>query len=409
MKRRFGFLLVVALAVVALSATAVLAAPKVVKIGFLNPLSGKDADAGQQDLNAARLAVDDINKAGGIKSLGGAKVELVVADTTSDPKQATSVAERLFSAGGLAGAVGTGISGLTMPIQPLAERHRIPILTNSINDNITSQGYSFTFQVTPKGSQFGHTQVEFFKYLTSKFGLKAKKAAIVYEDSGYGVSTAKGVKDIAEGAGLDVVMYESYPHGFTDAGPLVTKIKSSGATIVFPVAYTTDAILIINTMKSMRFSPMIIGGGAGFLWPAFGEALGENVNGFVSVASWNWDSKNIAGNPQMADVPKRYEQRFKTFMTEHAGPTYTAVRLIAEAVNQAKSADPLKVREALSKMDFKKGSYGQLMQPGGVKFDANGWNSGVHPVMIQWQGGKPRTVFPEADASSPVDFKALTE
>lgn len=408
MKRSVCSLLVVCLTLVALSA-ATLAAPKVVKIGFLNPLSGKDADAGQQDLNAAQLAVDDINKAGGIKSLGGAKVELVVADTTSDPKQATSVAERLFSGGGLAGVVGTGISGLTMPIQPIAERYRTPMITNSINDKITDQGYSFTFQIAPKGSQFGHTQVEFFQYLASKFGLKAKKAAIVYEDSGYGVSTAKGVREIAEGAGLEVVMYESYPHGFTDAGPLVTKIKASGATIVFPVAYTTDAILIINTMKSMKYSPLIIGGGAGFLWPAFGEALGENVNGFVSVASWNWDSKNIATNPQMADVPKRYEQRFKSFMTEHAGPTYTGVRLIAEAVNQAKSADPLKVREALSKMEFKKGSYGQLMQPGQVDFDAKGWNSGVHPVMIQWQGGKPRTVFPESDASSPVDFKALTE
>ncbi|MGE5553070.1 MAG: ABC transporter substrate-binding protein [Betaproteobacteria bacterium] len=409
MKHRFGFLLVVVLTLVALSGVAALAAPKVVKIGFLNPLSGKDADAGQQDLNAAQLAVDDINKAGGIKSLGGAKVELVVADTTSDPKQATSVAERLFSAGGLAGAVGTGISGLTMPIQPIAEKYRIPMVTNSINDKITSQGYAFTFQVTPKGSQFGHTQVEFFKYLGSKFGLKAKKAAIVYEDSGYGVSTAKGVKEIAEGAGLEVVLYESYPHGFTDAGPLVTKIKASGAQIVFPVAYTTDAILIINTMKSMKYNPFIIGGGAGFLWPAFGEALGDNVNGFVSVASWNWDSKNITRNPQMADVPKRYEQRFKTFMTEHAGPTYTAVRLIAEAVNQAKSADPLKVRDALSKMDFTKGSYGQLMQPGSVDFDNNGWNSGVHPVMIQWQDGKPRTVFPEADASRPVDYKAITD
>lgn len=409
MKKGFFFFLVAVLVLLTYGTIAGLTAPKVVKIGFLNPLSGNNADAGQQDLNAAQLAVDDINKAGGIKSLGGAKVELVVADTTSDPKQATSTTERLFSSGGIAGAVGTGISGLTMPIQPIAEKYRIPIITNSINDKITSQGYAFTFEVTPKGSQFGHTQVEFFQYLVKKFGLKSKKAAIVYEDSGYGVSTAKGTKELAESAGLEVVLYESYPHGFTDAGPLVTKIKASKAQLVFPVAYTTDAVLIINTMRSMKYMPFIIGGGGGFLWPAFGEAMGENVDGFVSVASWNWDSYNITSNPEMAAVTKRYAERFKTFMTEHAGPTYAAVRLIAEAVNEAKSADPLKVRDALSKIDFRKGSFGQLMQPGSVKFDANGWNSEVHPVIVQWQNGNPRTVFPEADASTLVNFKEFVE
>jgi len=68
-----------------------------VKIAFMNPLSGSNVDAGKQDLNAAELAVEDINAAGGIKSLGGAKIKLVVVDTTSDPKQAASVAERTLS------------------------------------------------------------------------------------------------------------------------------------------------------------------------------------------------------------------------------------------------------------------------------------------------------------------------
>ena len=396
-------MLVVALSMVALTGSA---APNVVKIAFLNPLSGSNADAGQQDYNAAILAVEDINNAGGIKSLGGAKVELVIGDTTSDPKQAASVAERIFSRGGVAGAVGTGISGLTMPIQPIAEKYRIPIITNSINDAITSQGYKFTFQLTPKGSQFGHTQVEFFKYLVDRFNVKSRRAAIVYENSGYGVSTAKGIKEIAETAGLEVAMYESYPHGFTDASPLVTKIKNSRATVLFPIAYTTDATLIINAMKSMNVNPLIIGGGAGFLWPAFGEALGDNVNGFVSVASWNWDSKCISSKPELADVPRRYEEKFKSFMTEHAGPTYIAVRLIAEAVDIAASADPVQVQAELRSMDLSTG-FAAMMQPGGVKFDVNGWNSGVHPVIIQWQDGKPRTVFPEKDASRPVMFKEI--
>jgi branched-chain amino acid transport system substrate-binding protein len=193
------------------------------------------------------------------------------------------------------------------------------------------------------------------------------------------------------------VLFEAYPHGFTDASSLVTKIKASKAQALFPVAYTTDAKLIINTMKQMNVSPVIIGGGAGFLWPAFSAEMGSAVNGFVSVASWNWDSKNISSVPERASITERYEKKFNTYMTEHAGPSYVIIRMIAEAVEQAKSTDPEKLRAALASFNDS-GMVGGLMQPGVTKIDATGWNSQVHPVMIQWQDDKPRTIFPEIDA-----------
>jgi len=124
--------------------------------------------------------------------------------------------------------------------------------------------------------------------------------------------------------------------------------------------------------------------------------MGPAVNGFVSVASWNWDSKSISTVPELASITQRYEQKFGSFMTEHAGPTYTAVRMLAEAIETAKSADPQKVRDALAVMDNDK--IGGFMQPGRVKIDGTGWNGAVHPVMIQWQDGKPRTVFPAEDS-----------
>jgi branched-chain amino acid transport system substrate-binding protein len=238
--------------------------------------------------------------------------------------------------------------------------------------------------------------VEFLQTLNDKYKLGIKDVAVVYENSGYGVSTAGGIKDIAAKAGLNLVLYEAYPHGFTDASSLVTKIKASKARALFPIAYTTDAKLIINTMKQMNVNPIIIGGGAGFLWPAFGVEMGPAVNGFVSVASWNWDSKSIASVPDLAAITQRYEKKYGGFMTEHAGPSYLAVRMIAQAVEQAKSADPVKVRDVLA--SFNDSQIGGFMQPGNVKIDANGWNAAVHPVMIQWQDGKPRTIFPEPDA-----------
>jgi branched-chain amino acid transport system substrate-binding protein len=370
---------------------------KEVRIAFMDCLSGSNADAGIQDLNAAQLAVDDINAAGGIKALGGAKIKLVVVDMTSDPKNAASTAERTFSTEKVVAAKCPGISGVALPMLPIAEKAQVPVICNSINDQISGQGYKYTFQIAPHGSQFGATQVEFLKWLNDKYKLGIKDVAVVYENSGYGVSTAGGVKDFVTKGGFNLVLYEAYPHGFTDASSLVTKVKASKAQALFPVAYTTDAKLIISTMNQMNVHPVIVGGGAGFIWPAFFTEMGAGANGFVSVASWNWDSKNISSNPERAAITDRYLKKYGTFMTEHAGPSYVAIRMFAEAMEQTKSSDSKKIRDYLATFNDN-GTVGGMMQPGVIKIDGTGFNGVVHPIMIQWQDNQPRTIYPEGDA-----------
>ena len=370
---------------------------KEIRIAFMDCLSGSNADAGIQDLNGAQLAVDDLNAAGGIKSLGGAKIKLVVVDMTSDPKNAASTAERTFSTEKVVAGKCPGISGVALPMLPIAEKAQIPVICNSINDQISGQGYKYTFQIAPHGSQFGNTQVQFLKWLNDKYKLGIKDVAVVYENSGYGVSTAGGVKDFVTKGGFNLVLYEAYPHGFTDASSLVTKVKASKAQALFPVAYTTDAKLIISTMNQMNVHPVIVGGGAGFIWPSFFTEMGEKANGFSSVGSWNWDSKNMSTDPAAASVAARYEKRFGVFMGEHAGPSYVAIRMFAEAMEQTKSSDSKKIRDYLATFNDS-GAIGHLIQPGSIKIDGTGWNGNVHPVMIQWQDNQPRTIYPEGDA-----------
>jgi branched-chain amino acid transport system substrate-binding protein len=371
---------------------------KEIKIAEMDPLSGSNADAGIQDLNGAQLAVDDINAAGGIKALGGAKLKLVAVDMTSDPKNAASTAERVFSTEKVVAAKCPGISGIALPMLPIAEKAQIPVICNSINDQITGQGYKYTFQIAPHGSQFGNTQVQFLKWLSDKYKLGIKDIAVVYENSGYGVSTAGGVKDFVTQGGFNLVLYESYPHGFTDASSLVTKVKASKAQALFPVAYTTDAKLIISTMNQMNVHPVVIGGGAGFIWPAFFTEMGAAANGFVSVGSWNWDSKAMSSNPALAAVTERYQKRFGAFMGEHAGPSYVAIRMFADAMEKTKSSDSKKIRDYLATYNDS-GLVGGMMQPGTIKIDSTGFNAVVHPIMIQWQDNQPRTIYPEVDAS----------
>lgn len=370
----------------------------VVKIAFFNPTTGANADAGKHDLDAANLAVKHINEQGGIKSLGGAKVELIVADTTSDATQAPQIVERILSTNSdIVGAVGTGFSALTLPILPVTEKYEVPIVTNSINDDITKKGYEFVFEHVPKGSSFGQQQVDFIKYLKSEEGLEINKVAIIYENSAYGQATASGSLDIAEGAGLEVVMNEPFPPNMSDASSLVTSLKNSGADAIMPVAYSQDAKLIVNTMETMQYNPIIIGGGAGFLWPVLGDELGEKATGMISVASWNWDSKNISDNPELLAITQDFEESYGYFMTEHAGPTYNAVWIIKEGLEKCGQADSVAVRDAIRELTFEN-SPAALMQPGIIEWDATGWNKNVHAVMIQWQDGKPRTIYPREDS-----------
>ncbi|MCM3113769.1 ABC transporter substrate-binding protein [Neobacillus sp. MER 74] len=372
---------------------------KEVVVGVLYPTSGSLARLGGAALKAVELAVDDINAAGGIKSLGGAKIKLEAVDPGEKPESAKSATERLIQNKKVSALTGDYSSSLSLVTSEVAERAKIPFVTASVADNLTSRGMKYLFQVSPKGSMFGETQVKFAKeYLVGKLG-KKPKVAIVFEETSYGTSTSEGLKKTAEDLGLEVTLFEPYQANFADASPLVNKIKSSGAEILFPVSYLQDAILIQKTIKQFGVDITTVGGGAGYLMPEFYKELGEDGEGVVSVASWNRDI-NKKG---VEDIDKRYMEKNGEFITEHSGEAYSAMWAIAHAIEKAGSSDPEKIKEALSKLNLEEGAPGNIMPGGNIQMDKTGWNKNVHPVIIQWQDTKPVTIYPKEDAK--VEYK----
>jgi branched-chain amino acid transport system substrate-binding protein len=365
------------------------AAAKDVNIGVLYPTSGSQARFGQMCLNAVKLAVDDVNARGGIKSMGGAKINPVIADIQSDPGVTRNQSERLMATGSLAAVTGCYVSTYTLVATEVAERYKIPFVTGSIADKLTDRGFKFTFQVSPKASMFGEMQMDF----AAKLAGKGKRAAVAYEDTDYGTSTSKGVIDGARKVGLEIVMAEPYTAKFTDATPLVNKLKAAKPDLFFPVSYITDALLILRTMKQLEVNAGIIAGGAGYLIPDFTKDLGKDANYVFSAASWN----NDIACAEVAPIASAYEKRYGEFLMEHAGEAYVMVWVLADALERAASTDPLKVREALAKTNLTAGP-GSVMPGCRVEFDDKGWNKQVHPVMVQWQNGQLRTVAPAADA-----------
>ncbi len=387
---------------ISLCPTSTARAKEEVKIALFVILSGSGADLGEQSKAGAVMAMEDVNKAGGIKALGGAELKLVIADVTTTYSKGPNVTERTFSTNKVAGAIGYGYSGMTLTCLPTIEKAKIPLITSSIADNITTQGYKYIFEICAKGTHFGQTQVRFAGFLRDKYGLQVKKVGFLYENTAYGTSTSEGLKETCIKEGFtDIALFQPYDKDIADAGPLVTKIKASGADVIFPVSYTPDAQLLVSTMKAMKVNPLVIGGGAGFCWPPIEQAIGSKVNGIFSVGSWSWDTKNIFDVPERKAVVEAYQKRFKTYMPEQAGEHYAMVWLLKEAIEKAGSADPQKVRDALAQHEFGASMDG-MMQPGKIKFDDAGWNKYTYPTMVQWQDNTVRTVYPEEVATAKV-------
>jgi len=361
-----------------------------VNIGALYPVTGSMAQIGQGCVNAAKLAAEMINDAGGIKSLGGAKLNLIVSDVQSDTTVTRTETDRLISGNKLSAIHGCFASALTLIASEVAERAKVPLLTGSSTDQL-NKGRHYTFTPFARASQFAQAQLQMSKLVSDK-----PKVAVIFENTAFGTSTSNGLREQAPGEGVEIVMFEPYSAGFADAGPLINKVKASGADMLFSVSYLNDLVLIVKTIKQTGLKIALNGGSGGFVIPDFYKNVGALAEGLLGVAHWNHDSD---ANAQK--VNEEYKKRYGEFLFEYAGGLVAQTFMIADALERAASTDPQKVRDALAALDVSSGY--AAMGPGGkVKFGPDGKNIYAHPVGVQWQHGDLASVFPKEDARAPL-------
>ena len=158
----FVISLAFAVAIAVFGPAAANAADKVVKVGNILPLSGPSASVGQQAKYAREVAIDEINSAGGIKSLGGAKIEMVYADSKGDPTVGVAEAERLINTEKVNVLMGAWNSSVTYPSTAVAERYGIPfIVPVSVRDTITERGFKYVFRIAAKDSWWTTRSIPF--------------------------------------------------------------------------------------------------------------------------------------------------------------------------------------------------------------------------------------------------------
>lgn len=366
-------------------------AADVINIGALYPTTGSLAQTGQACVNAAKLGVQMVNDAGGIKSLGGAKLNLVLSDIQSDTTVTRTETDRLITNYKLSAIHGCYASALTLIASEVAERAKMPLLTGSSSDQLNAGNRHYTFTPFSRASQFAEAQLRMAKLVS-----ETPKVAVVFENTAFGTSTSRGLRELAPGLGVEIVLFEPYSAGFADASPLVNKVKASGANMLFPVSYLNDLILIIRSIKQAGLDIAINGGSGGFVLPDFHKNVGDLAEGLLGVAHWNHDIDADA-----LKVNAAYKEQYGEFIFEYGGGTVAQTFMIAAALEKAASTDPQKVREALTTLDITEGF--AAMCPGGkVKFGLDGKNIHAYPVGVQWQKGDLVSVFPQADARAPL-------
>ncbi len=402
----------VAAGAAALGFPAVLRAqPKTIKIGAVHPVTGALAEIGQACRLGAQMAVDAVNAGGGIKSMGGARLELILADTENKPDVARAEAERVINAGAVI-FTGAFHSGQTAAMVPVAQQKRVPFLIDiSAADPITlnvaesvkkgEQKVQYVYRNFPTTRIFGLRAVQFMTEVFKEAKVSPKRVVLMYTNDLFGQTQARqfqaAVKE--KNPGFEIVEAIPYPENATDLSTEVSRVKSLKPDILAPVTRATTALLMLQELAKQRVELMgVISPGTPGLYEAGQIAqLKELIEHVMDCVPW----PNFK-NPRTRKVAEEYAKRSggKNFDT-NSGYSYEAILVMADVLERAKSTDPDVVVGAIKKTNMKD----PLMVSGGpIMFNEVGDNPNASTAMVQILGQKPVVVWPKDAAAQKFVF-----
>ena len=384
---------------------AVQAQPKEVKVAVAVPLSGAWARSGELHVKGAELAIEHINQAGGIKALGGAKMRLVIADTGDSTEKAKNAAQRLVAQEpDLVGGTGAFVSSFTLAVTEVTERAELPWLTLSYSEQITGRGYKYVFQTSmTAGLQSQNALPVVVEVAKTATGSAPKTVGIIMDNTASPASFSKPMREGGfEKLGMKLVMDEIYTPPLSDATPLVQKVRNSRPDVLFLLTTSVpDSKLILEKMNEMGLGKgriPVVSNGSPFAAPELLKMMGKDVIEGVMVTIASWGGKGHEN--VIADFKKT---KGEPWMTQDSISTYGDMWILKEAIEKAGSADRKKVAEAMRAMDTTEGS-ARFFPGQRMKFDESGRRVGAELVILQWQNGEPRPVYPASLATTKVNW-----
>jgi branched-chain amino acid transport system substrate-binding protein len=354
-----------------------------VKIGIILPLSGSSAMTGSFLRHAIELIINRVNATGGIKSLKGAKIVPVWADSVGKPENGTSEAERLILKEKVCAILGSYSSAVCVTSAAVAERYKTPfVVVIGIKDSLTNGDYKFVFRPTGNMTMESRSCVDYLMDAAKGAGDTVKSTALIYENSDYGSGMAQVWKKVLADYGVKVVCDESYQTGILDFKPIILKAKAANPDATLVVGYISDSILFTNAIRELDFHPkQIVCSGGGFIDPSYFKNVGNKSNYISTFMGWSPSVLSIQSK-LAREIYEDYTKTYKEELTGDACKAMVSAAVLLDAIERAASTNKEKIRVALTKTNITEGP-AMMIPVERVAFDKNGQNPYCKPAFAQ--------------------------
>jgi len=369
-----------------------------IKIAVVYPMSGALSRNGNLTVQGVKAAMGWVNDNGGIKSLGGAKLIPIIADSGSTVEGAANAMSRIYRDPEILMAVGCWASSLTLSATEISERLGIPHFSISSADALHERGFKWSFFVSPPMSVYGDLGLSNVISLAKDAGDEPKNAMLVGDNGASSKAFYNAAKKYFDKVGIKVLGEETWPTGgLTDATPIMQKIKSLNPDMVpfSSLAISETQMCMMKRRELGIKAPFMYSGGYG-ADPSFKQIGAEYLEGNVCYAAFfphkltpkDWVDRSLA------QCRKEYSN--EPWVGQELGFAWTMIPIMAEVLERAGSRERNAIREAAKKLDIHDISGTRALPKQGIAFDKNGRIDKKYQniLVIQWQDGVPVTVYP---------------
>lgn len=343
-----------------------------IKVGHWAPLSGTAAANGKFEANGVKLAVDEVNKNGGI--LGGRKVELVQRDDGGVPEQSVSVVRRLMEQDQVVALVGGLLSTNTLAVKEVVKGRMLNMVT-------AAKAPAITDPADPMVKRIDSTLITDTSFMSNYLvsnptAFPCTKIFMIAEDSDYGKGDSGLYEAAWKKAGKpEIVALERYPFQNTDFSIVLTKVKGSGADCMYVNGNIGEMTALLQQIASANITLPIFAATSNISQPMLKDA-GPRAEGIVSGDVY----VPAIDNPENKAFVAAYQAAYNAVPERQAAMGYEAMKIVLEAMDKAGTTDSAKVAEAINS-----GTWATVFGP--MKFDGNG-QSDMKPSAITVKGGK---------------------
>jgi len=377
------------------------AEPAPLRIGYVGGITGPVASWAYPAVIVFKYVVDEVNRTGGIKSMGGAKLEFMYSDCESDPKKMVTEAEKMLSLKKPHVLLASGSSALAKSAFPAILRYKVPMVSTEYSDELYTMNNPFFFGVMPKVTINAKAMADLFIATGQAKRHPVTRAAILCQDGSFGEMASDAWGKYFPSKGIKVVANEIYPTGkVADFSDTISKIKALNADALLCSTTPYESALIVRAMKATNFNPLGYAfsctcidtadyanlgkdGDFAFGVPVFSiEAIGDRIQGAVPFLKEFYSKVTNEAERKLCTEKIVLERAF-------------AIGVAIHAFEKAKSYDPQAIRDAMAKLDLKTGDR-FIHWPDGVKFDETGYNIRALTIGGQLQNLKLKIMFPDS-------------